>query len=238
MDDIRLPILLLLLLIGCCVLVFVLTHLRPLTESEVAQLARRRRKKQIQWYFSFTKREFIANRDFKKAMNPDGHFRVVAEPLFNWPSLAAAMLKYKKHEWIVVAFERGQRVDLVWVNKGIDRTQVALHLPTDRIAQLSKQGGYVSILVSHNHPNPNPELYDFRHASQQDFRFANALAGALNAEGLNLIKFVCERGRHYEYFRSISESFIPLSDIVGEITGANGVARLSNLALHLKRVFG
>nr|MBC7244231.1 hypothetical protein [Chloroflexota bacterium] len=90
-------------------IVFVFTHLRPLNEGEINQLATKRRNKQIRGYFSFAAGEFDVNREFKKRMNPNGTFYRINEGLFEFPSIAAALLKYKKHEWISIAFENQKK---------------------------------------------------------------------------------------------------------------------------------
>ncbi len=237
MTDTAFLVFLLCLLVVLPVSIFVFTHLRPFEIGEIEQLAHKRRAKRIHVYFSFNKTGFIANPDFKKAMKPDGHFCRVNESLFDGPSLCAAILKYKKHEWIVVAFERHRRIDLLWINKGIDRTQVALYLSVERIGQLAREEDCASILIFHNHPNTNPNLLSCRNPSQQDFKSAKEFAETLSHQGLNLIEFVCERGRYYEYFRSIPDSFLPLCNFISEVRDVNGITRLQNLVLHFERIF-
>ena len=39
-------------------------------------------------------------------MRADGRFYKIEERLFEFPALATGLLKYKKHEWIIIAFER------------------------------------------------------------------------------------------------------------------------------------
>ena len=218
-------------------LLFVVTHLRALREDEVEHLARKRRGQQVSRYFSFHTGEISVERQFKKRMKPTGEFYRIDQDLSRFPSTAAALLKYKKHEWIIVAFEKDRHVKLTWVNKGIDGSTVSSALSAPQVAQLARQQGYSSVLFFHNHPNPSPSHYDCTSASQQDLRSARLRAEVLNTQGVSMLAFVCERGRHYRYFLSAADSFLPLSDFARDINKVNGSSRLWNLSLHLERTF-
>jgi hypothetical protein len=218
-------------------LVFVVTHLRGLTQAEVEQLARKRRDRRISAYFSFDRVEVRVDPGFKKRMKPTGKLYAVSHPLAAFPSVAAALLKYKKHEWVIVALERGKHVGFIWVNKGPDRSQVSLGLALPLMVAAAKQQGCTSVLTFHNHPNPNPGYYDCTRPSERDLTVARERAQVLNRSGLNLVAFVCERGLHYRYFLSPAERFLPLSECIVEIDRANGSSRLRNLSLHWERIF-
>ena len=47
------------------ILLFVLTHLRPLSDNEIIQLSNKRRNKSIKKYFSFDSKEYNVNKEFK-----------------------------------------------------------------------------------------------------------------------------------------------------------------------------
>jgi len=224
-------------IIGIIVILFILTHLRPLIEDEVRQLGTKRRRKQIRQYFSFNKREFIVNKEFKKRMKPTGRFYQISESLHNFPSIAAALLKYKKHEWIIVAFERNKEIFLTWLNKGINQLSVSSYLSAQDIAKISDEKKATSVLTFHNHPNPDPNYLNCTKPSEQDITTAKGRSSALNERSANLVSFVCERGRHYEYFLSPADSFLSLSQFIKEINEVNGRSRLQNLSLHLERFF-
>lgn len=223
------------LLVGLLAL-FVLTHLRPLSESEVEQLASKRRQKVIRQYFAFDRREYIADRLFKKRMRPNGKYYQFNERLYTFPATAASLLKYKKHEWIIIAFERNQVVCVVWMNKGVDRSGVSPYIDEKDVVRRARQDGYSSVLILHNHPNPDPSALDCTSASQQDLASAVVWANALGREGVNLVEFVCERGSHYEYYRSIATAFKPLTSFVSIVQRDNGRSRWRNLFLHLERL--
>jgi len=216
---------------------YVCTHLRPLEEREIISLARKKRSHRIFEYFLFEKSQFIPNNDFKKSMNPDGSFYYLNYKLYDIPSIAASILKYKKHEWIIVAFESEKKIKLIWLNKGLNRESVSLYLSIDDIVQIAKDEKSTTILIFHNHPNSNPKLYDCSKPSKLDISTAEKFAITFHQNGISLIEFVCERGVHHEYFRSISDVFIPQSEIEREINMLNGKSKKENLKLHLQRLF-
>jgi hypothetical protein len=230
-------ILVLISVLGLISLIFVLIHLRPLSEDEVNNLGEKRRGKHIRQYYSFTTSEFLVNKEFKKQMNPNGTFYKIDESLFRFPSIAAALLKYKKHEWIIIAFEKGKKIDKIWLNKGFDRSGVSPYISIDNIINNAKPENYTSILIFHNHPNTNPNYYDCKRPSNKDIESANEYANCLNANEINLVEFVCERGMHYEYFLSPAYSFLPLSEYVMAINQKNGLSKFRNLFLHIERIF-
>ena len=149
-------------------------------------------------------------------MKADGEFHILNERLYKFPAIAAALLKYKRHEWIILGFEKNRVVDKMWINKGMDRFQVHLYIPMQGVANIAKDGGYSSVLVLHNHPNANPAYYDHSNPSSQDIKSANEWASILTANGINLLEFICERGMHYQYFAIYADKF------VAKMNGRNG----------------
>lgn len=224
-------------IIGIIVIVFISTHLRPLTEDEVSRLGTKRRGKQIRRYFSFDKREFTVNREFKKRMKPTGRFYQMIESLHKFPAIAAALLKYKKHEWTIIAFERDSEVFLAWLNKGPNRLSVTSSLSAEDMAKVADAKEATSVVTFHNHPNPDPDHLDCTRPSNQDIEAAKYRSFVLNERGVNLVSFVCERGRHYQYFLSPADGFLPLPQFIEEINELNGRSRLENLSLHIERIF-
>lgn len=216
--------------------IFVVTHLRPLSGAEVNTLASKRRSRSVRSYFSFDNREYNPNKEFKKRMEANGSFYHIKEGLFEFSSSAAALLKYKKHEWIIIAFEKDKNVNLIWVNKGFDRSSVSLYLSIEAIIKTAKQYA-TSVLIFHNHPNINPNYYNYIKPSEKDIESAKQFAMALNNNDINLVEFVCERGKHYEYFLSASGSFFPVQEFIQAINHINGKSKFRNLLLHLERIF-
>ena len=219
------------------ILLIAFTHLRPLKETEIVQLAKKRRNIQIKYYFLFDRRQWSINSIFKKNINPNGKFYLMQESLFSFPSVAAALLKSKKHEWIVFAFEKNKIVEKIWVNKGVSNGLAFSYLSAENIAYYSNLDGYNSVLQFHNHPNPNPNYFTCKNPSETDINSAYNYSAVLNQRGINLIEFVCERGLYYEYFRSISDNFLPLYEFIGNIRIRNNISKLNNLKLHFERIF-
>lgn len=171
-------------------------------------------------------------------MQANGSFYDVNENLFSFPALAAGLLKYKKHEWIIVAFEHNNKVDKIWLNKGQDCTQVGLNIDFYKIKNIAESGAYTSVLVFHNHPNSNPSYYSMTEASTKDKDSATKWANQLLAIKVNLIEFVCERGNYYIYWRSVSDRFFPIESFVENLERINGIHWSQNLGLHWERLFG
>lgn len=216
--------------------IVVVTHLRPLSSAEVNTLASKRRGRSVRSYFSFDNHEYNPNKEFKKRMEANGSFYHVKEGIFEFSSSAAALLKYKKHEWIIIAFEKEKTVNLIWVNKGFDRSSVSLYLPNEALIKTAKQYA-TSVLIFHNHPNINPNYYSYIKPSEKDIASAKQFAMLLNNNDINLVEFVCERGKHYEYFLSASSSFLPVQEFIQAINYINGKSKFRNLFLHLERIF-
>lgn len=228
---------LVLALLGALACVFICTHLRPLNEDETEALATKRRTKELQGYFAFSREPATVNLDFKKHMKPGGTFYNIHDTLSHFPSRVASLLKYKKHEWMVVGMEKNREISLMWANKGSDGTRVCLSLPFDCLMAKAVANGHTSLLVFHNHPNSNPELYSCSQPSQVDLKSSAARAQILNDRGVNLVEFVCERGTAYKYCYSPAERFMPLSGFAKVLRVENGTSKLRNLSLHAKRIF-
>jgi hypothetical protein len=219
------------------VMIFVVSHFRPLTDEEVFYLANKRRSKKINAYYQFSQYQVSVNLEFKKAMAAEGAYYNIHAALKEFPSIAAALLKYKKHEWIIIGFEKEQKIDFVWLNKGPNNTQVASHLTFAGMVNHARSGNHTTVIVLNNHPNPDPGNFYLLLASEQDKRSAKALEDVLLSASVNLLEFVCERGRFHQFHRAIAPSFIPVQTISTAILAENDVSRGRNLQLHLERLF-
>ncbi len=225
--------------LGCAlfaVLIFVSLHLRPLSEDEVLELSRKRRRTEIRKYFTYFQGPAAVNKEFKTKMNQTGQLYSISDSLSEFPARAAGLIKGKKHEWVICGFEREKMIDLIWLNKGI-REQVSIQLEVNKIIQVATNGGYTSVLRFHNHPNSNPDRYDLLGPSDQDMISTRYYKDILNGAGLNFLDFVCERGRYREFTLSAAACFIPLKSCAETVQGANGKSRLENFLLHMERVF-
>jgi len=219
------------------ILLFVLFYVRPLDESKIQKLANKRRYKNIAFYFSANNYECRPDMQFKKSLKSKGIFYEVDYSLFETPSKIAALLKYKKHEWIILAFEKSKQVNLLWVNKGIDNSSANIGISLTDVVSQTNRNSFTTALLFHNHPNPNPNRYRCTQPSEADLNTANRWAETLNPQGVNVIKYICERGRPYRYFLSPADSFYPIESFVKIIEEINGSSRFSNLKLHLENIF-
>jgi hypothetical protein len=227
-----------LILGALCCLVFILLHLRPLTPSEVRALAEKWRTHDLSEYLSFSHRSRAVDGEFKRRMAASGRLYAVQEELSAFPSIAASLLKYKKHEWIIIGFERGRSVVLLWMNKGRDNSAVEFLVSIEQIAEIALTNRCSSVLMLHNHPNPDPSRYSASRPSEIDLSGSAERGAHLSRQGLNLIEYVCERGWPHEYRRVVSDAFLPLVGFQSLIEGINGLDRIANLRLDLARLFG
>lgn len=225
-----------LILLGV-VLLFIVTHFHALNEKEVRTLAGKRRNRAIKNYFTFSDRGATVDVEFKKKMNPKGAYYYVNEDLSNYPSIAAGLLKYKKHEWAILAFEKNKNVQLIWTNKGVSKEAVSIHLSAEQILAKCNGFSYSSVLIFHNHPNSDPHNQDCSIPSEQDIISAHNYSNILNNCGINVVEFVCERGGHYQYHFSESDNFLPATDFAKKIHEINGTSKIQNLSLHTERIF-
>lgn len=124
-------------------LIFTIRHLRPLNNSEIKDLAKKRRKNKIDKYYKFRKTEIDVNKDFKSSMNPEGEFYSFQKDLYSFPSVIAGLLKYKKHQWIIFGFERDKHIEEIWLNKGEDNKTVKSGLSKSEILNRAYRKNYV-----------------------------------------------------------------------------------------------
>lgn len=227
----------LLIVVFLIIIMYVITHLHPLNEKEVLKLADKRRNRAIKKYYKYTTKEKSVDKGFKKGMKSTGAYYLINEDLSLFPSIAAGLLKYKKHEWTIVAFEKNKTIQLMWTNKGINNKTVSIFLSTEQIIAKCKDNNYSTVLIFHNHPNSDPHTLDCSRPSAQDINSAQIFSNDFNKYGINLIEFVCERGLPYEYHFSESETFLPTTEFIQNINQINGMSKIQNVSLHTEKLF-
>lgn len=99
-------------------------HRHPLNGLEILALSRKRQRNRALSKFDFSTMPRPAVAAEKKAMKAQGEFVACDLVYRDAPARVAGLLKYKKHEWIVVAFINSLHVRQLWWNKGPDRTRV------------------------------------------------------------------------------------------------------------------
>lgn len=229
---------LLAVLITVGLFVAVLVHTEPLSPQQVESLAAKWRAQESALYFAFQHRVISVDPEFKRRMAAAGHLYSIQESLALFPSLAAALLKYKKHGWVLVGFERARSVVLLWMNKGLDNQSVEFQVSIEQMAQIALANNCSSVLILHNHPNPNPSKYSASRPSEIDLSGSQERALYLGAVGLNLFEFVCERGWPHGFRTAIADSFRAVALYRPCIEYLNDQSRPSNLRLHWARIFG
>ena len=161
-------------------------------------------------------------------MNPKGKKYMVNETLNEFPSYAAGLLKSKKHEWIIVAFEGDKVVKGFWANKGPDRESVGVTCGYDHIFSLCHKYNCHTLLKFHNHPNA------VLSPSDKDLSSAGVVSKLADEHGYNVISFVCGAGRFVEYHRFFSPKFMPNEAAVATLSEQNGLSEWSNYRMHVE----
>ena len=232
-----LPVILLILIWGLIELLYFMDHQRALTPDEATRLKDKRvnrLRSSGHRRYSFPHYIMQPDKGFKSSMKASGQFSTVDMPMSKFPSYAAALLKGKKHEWIIVAFADGNTVKSMWFNKGNSRS-VPLLLGYPSVVDHAKYDGCNIVLQFHNHPNPNPRVYNTLVPSKKDYEQAREMSAELNPAGLTLIDFVCSRGQFRQYYMSYGIVEIPeekIAEIAEQIEEANGKTGIGNYKLH------
>jgi hypothetical protein len=212
-------------------------HRHPLELAEIIQLARKRQRNLALLKYRFSTFPQPADPVEKKAMKSQGEFVACNLSHHDAPARIAGLLKYRKHEWIVLAFIKSKQVTRLWWNKGPDGTRVWSVLGDDilRSVILSLKPDVIAIL--HNHPNSDPFRYRVNTPSDADLRSAGILSSQFSNYGTSLLEFVCERGIPHLYYARFDNSVVPLEPVVADIKEANGKGVFKNYSLRkdLKR---
>lgn len=230
--DTSILILTLLILIPLIYFIYYWTNSYPLDENEIDELAISQRFWDIYQYFSFADSQGQVNQEFKSALNTKGQFyRIFDIDISIFPSIAAGLLKGKKHEWILFAFSKDKKVFSFYINKGYDNQSVAPNITIEETKRIAFENKANIILEFHNHPNA------VLGASKQDIISANYFGETLCEVGINFLAFVCGRGNFIQYSWWFIDSFFPESNYLKDIENNNGKTRSQNFQMRkeLKR---
>jgi hypothetical protein len=196
-----------------------------LTVNEINELASSQRFWDTFNYLGFTETLLEVNKEFKSTLNKNGQLYSCDEPLNSFPSIASALLKGKKHEWIIFAFAKNKIVYSFYTNKGNDNQSVAPNLNSDYIIKIAKDGGADMVLEFHNHPNA------VLAASQQDITSANYFGEIFTTNSLNFSAFISGAGRFHQYGWWFTETFFDINNYLERIKRGNGTSRSVNFDL-------
>ena len=207
-----------------------LANCHPLNDSEVLDLAEKRRRNRALEKFDFSNIEQPAHPSEKKRMKASGQFVSCNLAFYDAPAHIAGMLKAKKHEWIVAAYVRSYHVPLLWWNKGPDGVHVYLTLSEQDVLSQAKEMGANAIAILHNHPNPYGNRATCE-PSPNDVKSALITANFLLPHAISLLEFVCDRGVPHLYFTAFSEAEEPFEPILSNVQQSNGLSRGENYGL-------
>ena len=218
-------------IVGIILAIDIYWHRHPLNEQEIYQLSRKRQRNSALSKYDFSTMPQPADPAEKKAMKSQGEFVVCDLQYRDAPSRIAGLLKYKKHEWIVIVFINSFHIRCLWWNKGPDRTQVWSFLQDHSLKSAIKSFDSDAIAIFHNHPNPDPSRYRMNMPSEADLHSADFYDEKFSQERISLLEFICERGVPYLYYASFTDSVVPVAPIADEILKVNGTGIFKNYSL-------
>lgn len=225
-----------LLLIGLLIwiiieVVFFALHRNPLSEDEISKLSQKRTRKYIRKNYSFNNVPVSIDKQFKSSLKPNGKWYNIEEKLYCFPSYIAALLKGKKHEWVVLAIENEGTVYGFYANKGYNNSSVSFNCDLDYIMEKCKECNCSTIMRFHNHPNNNPNYQTCLLASDQD-KLSAVWCSEQVIHTYNWLDFVCERGNFIKFYEQYSTNFIPPKAKRDYINSENGLTKFKNYKLH------
>ena len=224
-------ILFILLIVSLWWLIDVFPFREPLSRDQEIELAIKRQKEALISRRRFSTIQKVADLDVKKKMRSKGEFKNYRTNYYELPSEIAALLKYKKHEWVVIAFVSNNESTYLWWNKGDNNVSVLPYLNPTQVLRVANIQKSEAIAIFHNHPNPDPSRYRMNIASKADIQSAKLYSSVLNSNGINLLEFICERGTPYMYYASLKLNEMPKEKFLPDIKEKNGTGIFANRAL-------
>lgn len=196
-----------------------------LSDEEIVELASCRRFWDAHNYFAFSKTEVEINKHFKSTLNRDGRLYTCIESLGEFPAIASALLKGKKHEWVVFAYCKNKTVGSFYANKGHDNRSVEPNMSIRQIIEIAQAQGAEIVLQFHNHPNA------VLSSSDQDRTSADYFGKVFTDIGVTFISFVCGAGQFRQYGWWLADSFYQLDNYLKLIEQNNASSRSTNFGL-------
>ncbi len=194
---------------------------QPLSYEQVKRLAQKYAEEYINQRYVFEKEKQSIETDFRANLDPDGQWYKVHISMREFPAYVSALLKDKRHEWVVLGLERNGTIYEIWVNKGENNKSVSFKCEIDGAIWKCKAMKGTSIFRLHNHPNADPKHFTTLVASDQDLISAKSCSEIVCKEGLHWFDFVCAQGDFLEFYRAMAIGFeVPgkrTSDIIDKI---------------------
>jgi len=203
----------------------------PLNPEEVIELARIKQWRHLLLVHAFNSIPVTTDASKKKAMKASGQFVRCDLRFSHLPSSIAGLLKYKKHEWVVLVFVKHLHAEYLWWNKGRDGNSAFPYLRggyLDNALRLHKPDMLVRL---HNHPNPDATKYRLNQPSSQDLKSAEYYSNLLSKQGIGFMDFVCERGVPYLYYAFLDSRLAPIEGFIKDIATINDSGFFANVGL-------
>ena len=210
---------------------FYLKYRKPLSESEVRALAIKRRRILNLAEYDFDKNQTAIQAEAKKIMKIEGEMIRSSLDFYSVPSYIAGFLKYKKHEWIAVAFISKKVMKAVWWNKGPDNESTNLKLSHRKFIQTIHRYNADAIAMFHNHPNSISSYWPISIPSETDLVSARTMQHFFMSKSITLLEFICERGVPKLYYAAFPTAINPLDDMIAKINYLNRKSVISNYKL-------
>lgn len=198
----------------------------PLTDKEIKELALNRRFFKVVEHYGFEDYIVEINKEFKSKLKASGKFYDINEELSSFPSLTASLLKSKKHEWRIIGLSRGEKILVLWANKGNDNQSVSLNISVNEIIELAQNNKMDTIFDFHNHTNAVLE------PSDTDIGASIYLGEIFTELKLNYLAFVVARGNYIQYAWWITDDLLPTDNYIKEIEEVNGNSKSINYNMY------
>lgn len=178
--------------------------------------------------FRFNSFRATVNYYFKKELDPKGSFYEYRVKIEDFPAVGAALLKSKKHEWIIFAISSYTEIIGFFINKGQNARSVNTVYTNSQILKKVNELEGKLIIEIHNHPNGvlNP--------SDQDLKSSISYGRLFNENNLHYIAIVCSRGRFLEYAWWYFSDDTEKEELLIEIENKSSKNRFYNLLLRLE----
>jgi hypothetical protein len=128
-------------------------------------------------------------------------------------------LKYKKHQWSIIGFERNKRVRIFWENKGSSRDETHSKLSLIGIVEQIKDTQAQTVFFFRNYPNPDFYCYD----TAPFFSEVQGCISALGEPTINFVAIECIKGHVGNIlYEKYSDLFYPLVNYIVSISKRQG----------------
>lgn len=181
------------------------TYSYPLTDEEYKFLSKNKTAEYFKKLYSFDREStpgLRMPRENKSFMEADGKYYEMNRDVDLFGAWVPLLLKDKKHEWVVIALEKDEKIIGMWMNKGSPE-MVYPFISVESLINKCKEQSARAIIRFHNHPN------SCAIASAQDMTSAKYFAEQALANNLNWIDCVCAAGACKKYFEQYSPEQVP-----------------------------